>query len=212
MISIAIADDHQLFRQGIISLLNTIDDFKITNQAEDGKELLEQLKFEQPNVILLDINMPKIDGIKAAKIIKKEYPSVKIIMLSMHADHETIQKAISIGIDGYLPKDTGKEELEIAINTVCNGERYFNEAITSTIMNGLISPNITQTVRLTPRENEVLKLICEECTTQEIAEKLFISFNTVETHRKNLLHKTGSKNSLGLLKFALENKLFSTNR
>ncbi len=210
MIHISIADDHQLFRQGIKSILNTIDNFKVIHEAQDGNKLLEHMETEQPDVILMDINMPELDGIECARIIKKKNSKIKIIMLSMHADHETIQNAISSGIDGYLPKDTGKEELEHAIKTVFSGERYFNDSITGTIMNGLISPNITQPIRLTPREKDVLKLICEEYTTQEIANQLFIAFNTVETHRKNLLHKTGSKNSLGLLKFALDNKFFAS--
>lgn len=209
MIQISIADDHQLFRQGIISLLNTIDNFEVLHEASNGNELLEALSKKPTDVILMDINMPILDGISCARAVKKDYPKIKIIMLSMHADHETIQEAISIGIDGYLPKDTGKDELEDAITSVQNGERYFNKSITGTIMDGLISPKMTQPVRLTPREQDVLKLIYEENTTKEIAEKLFIAYNTVETHRKNLLHKTGSKTSLGLVKFALENNLFS---
>lgn len=208
MITISIADDHQLFRQGITSLLNTIEGITIVHETENGTDLLKKLQFKPCDIVLMDINMPELDGIACAKIIKKEYPTIKIIMLSMHADHETIQAAIKVGIDGYLPKNTGKDELKRAIVDVKNGNRYFNASITSIVMNGLVSSKISQPVRLTPREKEVLKLICEECTTQEIADQLFISFNTVETHRKNLLHKTGSKNSLGLFKFAIENKLF----
>lgn len=210
MINIAIADDHQLFRQGIIALLKTIDELNVVHEAADGTELINQLKQAPVDVILMDINMPQMNGIECAEKIKADSPEIKIIMLSMHADHETIQNAVKVGIDGYLPKDTEKEELEHAIQTVCNGERYFNESITGTIMEGLISRKVSQPVRLTPREKDVLKLICEEHTTQEVADKLFIAFNTVETHRKNLLHKTGSKNSLGLLKFAIENNLFSS--
>ncbi len=210
MIKISIADDHQLFRQGIVSLLSTIETLEVCCEAANGKLLLECLKDKVTDIVLMDINMPELDGIECAKIVKAKYPKIKIIMLSMHADHETIQNAIKIGIDGYLPKDTGKEELEEAIATVYNGERYFNAAITGTIMDGLTSQKVTQPIRLTPREKDVLKLICEEYTTKEIADKLFIAFNTVETHRKNLLHKTGSKNSLGLLKFAIDNKLFAS--
>lgn len=208
MITISIADDHQLFRQGITSLLNTIEGIQVIHQTETGTELLKRLKQEPCDIVLMDINMPELDGIACAKILKKEFPSIKVMMLSMHADHETIQEAVKANIDGYLPKNTGKDELECAIETVQKGERYFNSSITNIIMNGLVSPNISQPIRLTPREKEVLKLICEENTTQQIADQLFISFNTVETHRKNLLHKTGSRNSLGLFKFALDNKLF----
>ncbi|MFT5819027.1 MAG: DNA-binding NarL/FixJ family response regulator [Crocinitomix sp.] len=210
MIKISIADDHQLFRQGIVALLSTIEGFEVCNQSANGKLLLEYLDKTTTDVVLMDINMPVLDGIACAEIIKQKYSETKIIMLSMHADQETIQKAMKVGIDGYLPKDTGKDELEEAIHKVYSGERYFNAAVTGAVMNGLASKRVAQEVRLTPREKDVLKLICEEFTTREIADKLFIAFNTVETHRKNLLYKTGSKNSLGLLKFAIDNKLFAS--
>ncbi len=212
MITISIADDHQLFRQGITSLLGTIANVQVMHETETGTELMERLRKEVCDIILLDINMPELDGIECAKLIKKDFPSIKILILSMHADHETIENAVKAGIDGYLPKNTGKDELDHAIQTVQRGEKYFNAEITATIMNGLVSNKIIQPVRLTPREKEVLQLICEEYTTQDIADQLFISFNTVETHRKNLLHKTGSKNSLGLFKFALDNKLFQLDK
>lgn len=212
MISILIADDHQLFRDGVSSLINSISNFKVISQSSNGVEVIEQLKLNHVDLVLLDINMPEMDGIEAAEIIRKDYPDIKIIMLSMLTDRETIEKVLKIGVQGYLPKDTGKVELEEAITKVMKGSTHYNEQITHSFMSGLQSKNVSQPVRLTPREKEVLKLICEEFTSQEIADKLFISFNTVETHRKNLLHKIGCKNSLGLLKFAIENKIYNESK
>jgi DNA-binding NarL/FixJ family response regulator len=208
MISIFIADDHKLFREGVSSLLSTIENFEISGEASNGNEVMELLKSRSTDVILMDINMPEKDGIETAEAVRSTYPEIKIIMLTMLTDKDSIERVLKIGVEGYLPKDAGKAELKEAITKVINGEKHYNNQVFNIIAEGYKSDNVTQAVRLTPREEEILKLICNELTTQEIADKLYISFNTVETHRKNLLHKTGSKNSLGLLKFAIENKLF----
>ncbi len=211
MINILIADDHEMLRDGLTSLINELDGIQVITQAGTGKAVLDIIQKEEIHLILMDISMPEMDGITAAAEVKKKYPEIKIIMLSMLTDRTNIEKALAHGVEGYLPKDTGKAELELAIKTVNKGQTYYSQQITQTIMEGLKSSNTVQPVRLTKREKEVLALICAEDTTQEIADKLFISFNTVETHRKNLLHKTGSKNSLSLLKFAIENGLYGNN-
>lgn len=205
MIKIAIVDDHQLFNEGLNSLLTSIVEFEVVGKFNNGKQFLADLP--EADVVLLDINMPGMNGFETLESARKLNPQLRIILLSMHNDYTSIDMGLKLGVNGFLQKDTDKIELQLAIETVVSGENYFSKEVTSTIMKGHQSPNMHTPVKLTPRETEILKLIAEELTTQEIADKIFVSTNTVETHRKNLIAKTGSKNSVGLVKFALENKL-----
>ncbi len=206
MIKLIIADDHQVFLDGIIELISKEDHIEVMGQANTGKQVLELLQTNTPDIILMDINMPEMDGIETTQMVKQKYPELKIIMLTMHETHQYIRKLLETGVDGYLLKTTSKNELIEAIKTVMDGKNYYGKAVQDTFMNSFNSNKVVSDIKLTRREKEILELICEELSTNEIAEKLFISAYTVETHRKNLLSKTGSKNVAGLVKFAMLNK------
>ena len=159
----------------------------------------------------MDINMPEMDGIEATKLVKTKHPLLKILMLTMFSSRDYIEKLLRAGADGYILKNTGKAELQEAIETLMNGESYFSKEVTERIMEGLQKKKnmekSTYLVELTEREIDVLKLIVQEFTTAEIAEKLFISTHTVETHRKNLISKLNVRNIAGLVKYAMQNGL-----
>lgn len=207
MINIAIVDDHQLFGQGLSSLLETFEEFTITGLFSDGKSFIGHLPGSATQIVLMDIDMPVMNGFATARKARELAPELKIILLSMHNDYGTIDEGLKLGIHGFLLKNVGKEELKLAVETVISGSDYFADEIKNVLVKGHRSPHMLSPVNLTPREQDILRLIAEECSSQEIADKLFISTNTVETHRKNLLVKTGCKNSVGLVKFAIENKL-----
>lgn len=211
MIKIIIADDHQLFIDGIKSLVKTMKNMEIVAEVNNGKELLEVLEKTTCNIVLMDINMPEMDGIEATKLVKTKHPLLKILMLTMFSSRDYIEKLLRAGADGYILKNTGKAELQEAIETLMNGESYFSKEVTERIMEGLQKKKnmekSTYLVELTEREIDVLKLIVQEFTTAEIAEKLFISTHTVETHRKNLISKLNVRNIAGLVKYAMQNGL-----
>ncbi len=207
MTKILVADDHQMFRQGLCSMLDGMDKIKVVGQVTNGLEALEFLKVSDVDLVLMDINMPQMSGIEAMSECKSNHPDVKVIMLSMHNGRDTIQRALGAGAHGYLLKNSSKKDLGEAILKVSQGENYFVEEVKEVLVNSFRSPNIPTEIRLTPREKDILKLICAELTTQEIADRLHISTNTVETHRKNMLSKTGCKNGIGLARFAMENGL-----
>jgi DNA-binding NarL/FixJ family response regulator len=207
MIKLLLADDHQVFREGILSFFEENNEMEVIAQAANGLEVIEKVKFEQPDVLVMDISMPEQNGIETARLLKESHPTIKIIMLSMHDNHPVIREILELGVDGYLLKTTSKSELLEAIKTVMMGKRYFGQDVQEVFMNSFGADNMEAPVQLTRREKEILELICEELNTNEIAEKLFVSKHTVETHRKNLLAKTGAKNVAGLVKFALSNKL-----
>ena len=207
MIKILIADDHQMFREGMVSLVNNIDGFQIVGEASCGQEALDLVTKTEVDIILMDYNMPNLTGLEALMQLRKQDNPVKVIMLTMHNKREIIQEVLKAGADGYLLKDSSREQLIDAITDVNNGDPYFVEDVKNSIIDSYRTPFENKVIRLTPREKDILKLIVEELTTLEIAEKLFISTNTVETHRKNLMSKTGAKNGVGLVKFALNNGL-----
>jgi DNA-binding NarL/FixJ family response regulator len=211
MIRIIIADDHQMFIDGIKSLLNTNKQVKVIGEANDGNGLLELMGKNEPDLILMDVNMAGMDGIEATKQVRKNYPAVKVLMLTMFNTRDYIEKVLKAGAQGYILKNTGKEELNHAIEKVMNGESYFSKEVTERIMEGLQGKKASaydpMMVELTEREKDVLKLIAKELTTQEIADQLFISFNTVETHRKNLISKLNVRNIAGLVKYAVQQGL-----
>ncbi|WP_298418596.1 response regulator transcription factor [uncultured Kordia sp.] len=211
-IKLGLVDDHNLFREGIKSLLDKISGVTLVLEAVNGKDLFTKLKNDVPNVILLDLEMEEMNGVDATLKLQEEYPNVKVIILTMHKEERMISYLMEIGANGYLLKDTTREELEEAIKTVVRKGFYFNEFVSQALLKGLKNKSgkplkIGKDYHLTARELEVLELIAQECTTAEIAEKLFLSVRTIEGHRKNLISKLGVKNTAGLLIKAIKEKL-----
>lgn len=211
-ISIAIADDEALFRRGMKLILNNYEDLEVGLEAENGIDLLDKLSIvdEQPAILLLDLKMPEMNGIEVAKIIRKQYADLKIIVLSTHFSRAFVVNMIELGAAAYLPKNSEpKEVVETIRSVVANGFHYSNEVM-SIIRENLISKdkfNNQFPFELTSREKEILQLICEQFTTPEIADKLFISPRTVDGHRNNLLAKLDCKNIAGLVVFAVQNQV-----
>lgn len=213
-IRVGIADDHEIVRDGIKLLLEDEPGYEIIFEAENGKEAVESCISHEIDLVIMDITMPEMDGIEATKILKEKYPDIKILALTMLSEDQHIRKMIKAGASGYILKSSGKKELLKAINAIVNGQHYFSEEATQSILQELINPEISkqkdsEDVHITERELEILKLIVNEFTNQEIADKLFLSVRTVDAHRRNLLQKTGAKNTAGLVKYALNNKLFN---
>lgn len=210
MIHIAIADDHQMFIDGIKSLLKGNKKIQVVSEANTGEVLLQNMVNTPVHLILMDVNMPVMDGIETTKQVKQLYPDIKVIMLTMFGTRDYIEKLLRAGADGYILKNTGKDELITAMEKVMQGESYFSKEVTERIMEGLQGKKTEQNpmmVELTEREKDVLRLIAQELTSHEIADKLFISFHTVETHRKNLISKLQVKNIAGLVKYAVQHGL-----
>lgn len=205
MIRILIADDHEMFREGIKSLLDSYHGISVVAEASNGEEVISLLKTTEVDVILLDINMPGINGIEAAGILLKQNPRHKILMLSMFNDAKHIQEVIKSGAKGYVLKDCSKKELVDGIQTVFEGGSYFVDEVKEKLINSFRTEEVHGEVVLTKKEQLILQLICQDLTTQQIAEKLTLSIHTVESHRKNLLMKTGAKTSIGLVRFAIDN-------
>ncbi len=208
-IKLFLVDDHKMFLEGIFLLLDDEPDFDILGSAKNGEEALIRIKSLKPDIIISDIEMPKMNGFQLAKAIKEHDSNAKIIMVSSYSDTIMIEKAKREDIDGYLLKNTGRLELLTAIKKVYKGENYFSKEIIRIHNNSLFSRRKKKQnkVVLSPRELDVLKHIFQEMSTQEIAEELHISINTVDTHRKNLMRKIGAKNMVGLVKYAIQQGL-----
>jgi len=208
MIKILIADDHQMFIDGLKSILSQQEQCEIIAEANNGLEVLEQLKMHAIDVVLMDVNMPEMDGIEATKKVRELHPEVKILMLTMFNTRDYIEKLLKAGAHGYILKNTGKDELIEAIEKVNSGESFFSEEVKLKIMEGLQQKKNLEkdmfNIELTEREKQVLTLIVKEYTTNEIAEELFISPHTVETYRKNLTSKLPVKNIAGLVRYAIQ--------
>ena len=208
-IKVAIADDHTLFRAGVKTALSIKKDIEMIAEADNGMQLLNLLKHIEPDVILLDIQMPIMDGIATLPEIRKLYPHVKVIMLSMHNDHSMISKLMEIGANSYLTKNSDSETIYQAIKTCYEQEFFFNELTNKALLTGLrtkkTEPNAPDDVQLSDKELRILKLMCEEKTTKEIADIVEISPRTVEAIRDKLKTKTGSKSMAGLVMYAVKN-------
>ncbi|MDJ1485704.1 response regulator transcription factor [Cytophagaceae bacterium YF14B1] len=205
MINVGIADDHSLFREGIRMIIDSMEGIQLTLEAESGKDLLSQLKEITVDVILLDIEMKDMSGIETLKTLSIQNPKPKIIVLSMHTEPRMISYMMEQDANGYLPKDVKRDELELAIRTVYEKGMYLNEMVSKSLLAGLKnrSKKSLPSMELSPREKEILELICQEYTMQEIGEKLFISERTVEGHRKNICIKLDVKNTAGLVRKAV---------
>ena len=216
MIKIVIADDHAMFVDGIDSILKGEEDITVAGRCYDGPSVVEFLKTNEVDILLLDVNLPGMSGIEVCKAIKEMKLGINIIAISMFNEESYVTEILNNGAQGYILKNTGREELLKAIRSVHKGNSYFSKDVTQTIMKGLMkhrknsSSNKKFFPKISRREKEVLKLIIEEFTTQEIAGKLFISLKTVESHRSSLLAKLNARNSAGLVRITLENKILDS--
>ncbi len=213
-IKVAIADDHKIFRSGVINTLTPYDNINVVFEAEDGEHLLEIMQQQQPDVILMDLKMPKMDGIQATIKVREKYPHVKVIILTMYEDDNFIVHLVENGANAYLLKNSEPEEIYEAICTTFDKGFYFNENVNLALLKKVLhknkqqfKPTFKNEVQLSDRELEVLKLICNEFTTQEISEKIFLSPRTVEGLRQKLLEKLNVKNTVGLVLYAFRNGL-----
>jgi DNA-binding NarL/FixJ family response regulator len=209
-LKILIADDHQLIIDGLSRILEEEKMIKVLYTANSGKDAIEiALKYDI-DCILMDINMPSVNGYEATKIIKETKPLVKIIVVSMIPDAPVVAKLLKAGADGFIIKNTGKEELLKAIVKVMNGEKYISQDLNIDLFNllGRRLANHTSGDHLTPREIEIIRFISEGMTNHKIAERLFLSHSTVDTHRKHILAKLKLNNTAALIRYAAEHKLF----
>jgi DNA-binding NarL/FixJ family response regulator len=209
-IKVAIADDHALFRAGVKTALSVRKDIEMIAEADNGMQLLNLLKHVEPDVILLDIQMPLMDGITTLPEIRKLYPEIKVIILSMHNDHSMISKLMEVGANSYLTKNSDSETIYQAIKTCYEQEFFFNDLTNKALLSGLRTKKTDHTpddVQLNDKELRILKLMCEEKTTKEIADIVDISPRTVEAIRDKLKTKTGAKSMAGLVMYAVKNKL-----
>jgi DNA-binding NarL/FixJ family response regulator len=213
-IQIAIADDEALFRRGMRLILEDFPDLKVLMEAENGEDLLQKIRHSEtlPDVLLLDLKMPVMNGIEAAEIIRKEFPSVQIIVISSHVSKAFILNMIEIGAAAYLGKNSDPEEVAETIRMVSAKGFYYNNEVMEVIRESMVDKNAIKpqrgfVVELTGREKEVLQLICEEKTNQEIADQLYLSSRTVEGHRNNMLSKLGCRNTAGLVVYAIQQQI-----
>ena len=211
-IRVSIADDHKIFRDGIRMALKDKEYLKILWEAEDGKDLMHKLQLKIPDVLLMDIRMPEMDGINAISLIRKEYEAVKIIVLTMYDDQEMITRMMEMGANAYLTKTTDPEEIYQAILTCMNDDFYFNELVNKAVLLKLqhkktVRQFYPNPVKFSEKEIRILKLIADDKTTEDISKEVFLSPRTIETIRQNMKQKVGAKTIAGLVMYAMRNKL-----
>lgn len=203
---VLLADDHALVRAGIRALLERMPDVEIVGEAGDGLEALALIKERQPDLLLMDITMRGLNGLEAAERVAAECPTVRIIILSMHANEEYVMRALRAGAVGYLLKDSATVELDLALKAVSRGETYLSPAVSRTMIDGYLARVSGAGVKrdpITPRQRQVLKLVAEGQSTKEIAFTLNLSIKTVETHRVHLMQRSGIRDVAGLVKYAM---------
>ena len=213
-IKISIADDHKIFRDGIKMALSPREDLKMIWEAEDGKDLLHKIAIKEPDLLLMDIRMPEIDGINAIELLRKEYENLKIIVLSMYDDQQMISKMMEMGANAYLTKTTDPDEIYEAILTCMNEEFYFNQLVNKAVMGKLMQKKNVRRhygsevpINFNEKELKILQLIGEDKTTDEISKIVFLSPRTIETIRQNMKSKVGAKTIGRLIMYGMRNNL-----
>ncbi|MFN3849489.1 MAG: response regulator [Spirosomataceae bacterium] len=214
---ILIADDHQFILESIEMLIATLPEHEVIGTYSNGREVLKALSIhEDIDLVMTDYNMPEMNGIELTYQIRRQFPETKVLLLTVSEDSDTIQEAFKAGVSGYVMKKAGKSEFKEALKTISLGKKYFSESVVFELLNRnkqvaeLVNEPINEKLdNLSNREIEIITLIAQEYSTNEIAEKLFLSAATVETHRHNILKKLGFKNAIGLVKFAIKHKLIA---
>lgn len=215
-IKLALCDDHTLFRVGMATILGQIPDFELILEAGNGQELIDRIPRKTPDVVLLDLQMPVMDGMTTADYMRDHYPLIKIVVLTMHDEDRMVLHLLEKGVSGYLLKDAEAGEVEKAIRKVMDEGVYLNEFVSGIMLRKMRNrtkvvppdkPFYNSKILLSEREKEVLVLICEGLSTNEISEKIFLSPRTVEGHRLRILEKTGTKNTAGMVAYAFKNGL-----
>lgn len=212
LIKVAIADDHKIFRKGVILSLRMFSNIKFVQEAENGEELIQGLPISEPDVVLMDLRMPVKDGIETTKQLSKDYPNVKIVVLSMYEDERFVMHMMENGAHGYLLKNSEPQDIRKAIMDVYEKGYFLNSFVNRILLKKShakqrVAPNLSNEITLSDKERDVLKLICMEFTAQEIAKKMDISNRTVEAIKDRLMERFGSKNTAGLVFFAVKNNL-----
>lgn len=210
-IRILITDDHQLFREGISNLLSASPQIEIVGQAENGQQAIEKARQLKPDIVMMDLSLPLINGVEATRILQKELPQTKILVLSMHAEKNYIKEALEAGAAGYLSKDCTYDQLIEAINSVHQGKKYLSGNITEVLIQDYLNKEAVPEIKaeLSERESEILKLIAEGKTTREMADVLFISVKTVGTHKQHILENLQLKTTADLIKYAIKKGIVS---
>jgi two-component system nitrate/nitrite response regulator NarL len=215
---ILIVDDHEVVRDGLKNILTSLENIAVAGEAGNGEDAVKMYSSLKPDLVIMDISMPGMNGIEATRVIKEKDPDAKILILTMHDNQEYLNQIIRSGAKGFILKNTDKEELLDAVKTVASGDNFFSKDISKLIIDNYIRTaketeknDGYKEVPLTKREIEILKLIASGYSNQEIANILYISYNTVDTHRKNIMHKLSIKNTAGLVRYAIEKGLISLN-
>lgn len=207
-IRILLADDHVLVRDGMKTLLKDVNDFSVVGEAADGLEVVKKVEELLPDIVTMDISMPNMNGLETIDVIHRRFPKTKILVLTMHENEEYAHRVYKSGAGGYILKNSDKKEFIHAIRMVHKGERFFSSSVSGVTSKGYVGKEVAS-IPITRREKEILRLIVDGLTNQEIADKLFISPRTVDTHRSNLMQKLEIKNTAGLVRFAIENGIVS---
>lgn len=210
-LKVYIADDHTLFRKAMVNLIRGFENVEEVKDAENGKELITLMKYQPPDVAIVDLQMPVMDGVATCETIVQKYPEVKIIILTMHDSEKYILHMMEMGVHAFLLKNTEPEELESAINAVIEKDFYHNDLVASVLRKNMRDKKAGRPAfevqDLTEREKEIVVLVCQEMTNKEIGHKLSLSENTVRNHRVNVMEKIGVNNIVGLVKYAYETGL-----
>lgn len=211
-IKIAIADDYKIFRDGLKVGLSADENLDVMMEADNGEDLLKALETNSPDVILMDLKMPIMDGMETTKAVRKKYPAIKVLVVTMYEDDKFIIHMMENGANGYLLKNADPDEIRKSIYAVYENGYYFNDLVNKALLKKLVlknnlKPSFNQNIELTEREQEVLKLICEEKTAAEIGKEIFLSPRSVEGIRQRLIEKVGVRNTAGLVMFAVKNNV-----
>lgn len=208
-VRILIADDHQMFIDGLKALLRREKNIQVIGEVGNGADALAFIKKLPPDLLITDISMPGMSGVELTRQVKQLFPEVRVLVLSMYNDREIVNEILMSEAEGYILKNTGRQELLNAIHRIADNSTYYSNEVLNIMMTRLKKQKVVEknTALLTPREIEIVKLIMQELSSEEIADKLFISKRTVDTHRKNIIQKTNTRTLVGLIKFAMENNM-----